>query len=119
MVTSVGVSIDVHFCKGEIYSLGINSSADLCAGFYAQNDLEGNTIIKKSPCCDQFSAYFQSDIDSNSDDVAIQHSIGSEAIVSQFAVELPRFTQPIQLCHFYNPPEYPEDILTLFSVFRI
>jgi hypothetical protein len=119
MVTSVGASIDVHFCKGEIYSIGINAEADKCAGFENENSQKDHSSLQQSPCCDQFSAYFQSDVDSGNDDVAIQYSIDSFVIPFQHEVQIPNCVEPIQLCHFYHPPEYEEDLLTLFSVFRI
>ena len=119
MVTSVGASIDVHFCKGEIYSIGINAEADKCAGFDSESIQDGADSIENPPCCDQFSAYFQSDVDSGNDDVAIQYSFDTFLIPFQHEVRIPKCVEPIQLCDFYHPPEYEEDFLTLFSVFRI
>jgi len=119
MVTSVGASIDVHFCNGEIYSVGINADADKCAEFTSDTGSESHDSFQKSPCCDQFSAYFQSDVDSGSDDVAIQYSIDSFVIPFQHEVDIPNSVEPIELCEFYTPPEQDEDILTLFSVLRI
>ncbi len=119
MVTSIGASIDVHFCNGQIYSIGINASADLCEGFFTQNDLEGIASIEKSICCAQFLAHFQSDVDSTNDKVAIHYSIDTEAIPFQQEISIPNASHSIQLSHCYNPPEYEKDILTLFSVLRI
>lgn len=119
MVTSVGASIDVHFCNGEIYSIGVNAEADKCDGFTSDKGSESHDSLQKSPCCDQFSAYFQSDVDSANDDVAIQYSIDSFVIPFQHEIDIPNCVEPIQLCEYYTPPEQDEDILTLFSVLRI
>lgn len=119
MVTSVGASIDVHFCKGEIYSIGVNASADVCYENGYDNETERKAGIANSPCCDQFSAYFQSDVDSANDVVAIQYSFHSFILPFQHEVRIPNCVEPIQLCHFYHPPEYEADFQTLYSVFRI
>ena len=119
MVTSVGASIDVHFCNGEIYSIGVDAPADKCLGYAVNGVDDTEQNVHRSPCCDQFSAYFQSDVDSGNDAVAIQYSLDSFVIPFQHEAQIPNCVEPIQLCHFYTPPEYEEDLLTLFSVFRI
>jgi hypothetical protein len=119
MVTSVGASIDVHFCNGEIYSLAVNANAEKCAGFESQDHQKDQFSIDRPHCCDDFTAYFQSDVDSGNDEVSIQYSLDATVIPFQHEVRIPNCVAPMQLCHFYNPPEYEEDLLTLFSVFRI
>jgi len=119
MVTSVGASVDVHFCAGEIFSIGIDARADKCSEFEEDFQQNRRSAIACSSCCNQFSAYFQFDIDIGNDDVAIQYSIDFFVIPVQHNVKIPIIDLPIHLCQLYNPPQYEEDHLTLFSILRI
>ena len=119
MVTSVGATIDVHFCRGEIYSLGINAEADKCEGFDANSVDDKEESICKSPCCDQFTAYFQSDVESHNDAIAFQFSSFSCSVPFIHVLDITKRKGPIQLCRIHLPPDCGDDILTLFSVLRI
>ena len=63
LVSSVGLALDVHFCNGNIFSIGINASAISCS---MSDDSESPTTktIKKKSCCDQERAYCQKGVDS-------------------------------------------------------
>ncbi|NND77006.1 MAG: hypothetical protein HKN39_02340 [Flavobacteriales bacterium] len=119
MVTSVGASIDVHFCNGEIYSIGINAEADRCGGFEKNNSQNSHSTIGLSSCCDQFLAYFQSDVESGNDKFSIQYLIGPFVFLDQSEFIISKYIDPVQFYQVYSPPLYEEDKCVLFSVFRI
>lgn len=119
MVTSIGATVDVHFCRGEIYSLGINAEADKCEGFNAISVDDEEESICKSPCCDQFTAYFQSDVESANDAIAFQYASYSFMVPFIHVLDIMKRKDPKQLCRIHLPPEREEDILTLFSILRI
>jgi hypothetical protein len=119
-LTSVGVSLDVHYCNGEIYSLGLNSAADKCSGFVSSYPFETSKSINKSPCCGQFIAHIQNDIESANEEVAFQLEMPS--YVFQYAVHgLEGLLGKVlfQTTKRYLPPEREVDLLLRFSVLRI
>lgn len=119
-VTSIGLSIDVHFCNGNVYSVGINANADKCSQFVDDSDDCTGSTIKGRSCCDHTSSYFHNDIDCTVADVAIQHDFSS-VLVSNCAVQ--EFHEycfsPLKINEHYGPPDIKKNILLSISVLRI
>jgi len=117
LFSSIGLSIDAHFCNGILFSVGVNTAALVCAGFNDAASVEGT--LHKPSCCNQQAAYCQKGVDGMADSspniLPIQMFLAIEFVKYH---EL-TFEDVNDLSTDDSPPERSRDIGLLCAVFRI
>ena len=119
LLSSIGLSIDVHFCNGKIFSIGLNAAALSCQNSVTESDQPENAVQKKS-CCDYESSYCQKGMDSLSQDMTLDFKWEciAEFPISQFDLEqISRENFPTK--NSSPPDERSVDRGILFSIFKV
>ena len=118
LCTAIGVSIDLHFCKGELFSIGFNASAEICLNGERSGESQSEGLKKRS-CCDSALSYFQNDSDYKQIDFSISFP---QCIDKQLATYDGVYNYPnVKTAFNYlrPPPDRQLDLLALYSVLRI
>jgi hypothetical protein len=119
LLSSIGMSIDVHFCNGQIFSIGLNAAASNCQGSDADSDQPEHAVQKKS-CCDYESSYCQKGIDSLSQHMTLDFKWECIAEFPFNQLEVEQISSNIFPAKNSSPPdERSVDRGILFSIFRV
>lgn len=137
--SSLGFSLSMHFCGGEISSFSFYGEADPCAMAQAKEEKVTHSCCEssnnqtnkvenssrhfefKDDCCHNESYGIDiSDtheienftLDLQQTILAIQDNFDGNVLFTDFKSELNHF-------HYYHPPPFDRDILVLYQVFRI
>ena len=130
--TSVGFSIDMHFCRGQLKSVNLLGKAKSChvvgaamknCPHHQQAQTAVNKTIKKKDCCENQLKYFHLDQDQQQNTASF--SLSSLSSLQFIVVNLSTYSstsfsnQEVTTDHLYKPPVLFRDIPVLFANFLL
>ena len=141
LFSSVGFSIDVHFCGGEIETIGFYGKADECdmmkkaemqkqthaccpsqkkVKTHCSKNTKKNSISKKS-CCQNETFVLQSTDDGQTSNTFDLANVDLTFVALFVYNQLFNFEGEADLNNFnhYSPPLIPQDVIILHQVFLI
>ena len=135
--SSIGISMDMHFCGNELQSVSLYGEAEACEMMKPKQEKKSNLSccegpkkelkscqsegISKSNCCHNESISMSNGGAFEVDDISIEQF---KQIITAVIIFLPNFnifsvtTEKVNYSH-YNPPTIKKDISILLQVFRI
>ena len=133
LVTSVGLTVDRHFCGGEMKSFSLVGKAKTCYELATgkpqptcvkadnKDEFQGIAFSKK-PCCENKTDHFQTDTDTSlqsaSDALTVQTQHFLVAYVAVFVQSYVHYFSPKQYLD-YRPPSILRDIPVLIQSFLL
>ena len=135
LMTSVGISVDMHYCGGELKTVNFfgkakschNEAAGIICPHHAKQHLADakhtNSVTKKS-CCENKLQHFQADQDrgfADVDFVKSESSINQDYVFAFDATFIKKsvLNQRLKSAFHYQPPTISRDTYALFEVFLI
>ena len=123
LLFSMGLSLDVHYCQGNIKSIGIYTTAEKCS-----NEMEtlncidhSDPAITKTPCCSNKHFSYQSgDAENTSNLVNIQASPSVTIIQSSDCLKTDvLLLEDVMSFNDKDPPLVVKDLNILYDTFLI
>jgi len=125
LITSVGFSLDIHYCNGQLKSVSFFGKAKSCHDNSVQKSCSHHKELQKdNDCCENRTFVFQSDLDKDLDSKVFTLPVTKELssfIVAFTIVSLnlyPKFETNI-IESYYSNPIIHRDIYVLFETFLI
>lgn len=121
LLVSIGASVSVHYCNGNVIDFAIDKRAEACKGYYQAIDVNPEACsISKKGCCEDADWLFVVENDyppSNGFEIPVSNNIALSAIENLTAsvVKL----RPKRYYAANAPPLIQTDIQVLFQVFLI
>lgn len=122
LMSTIGLALDIHYCKGEVKSIGIFASAEKCCIDEEPAHCEDNTethIAKKS-CCENTAYYFHNDEPAQQTSAVSAVNQYSAIVFPVMVVNhYPAVAEVISLPEGKDPPIGIKDLNILYSSFLI
>lgn len=123
LISTIGLSVDVHYCQGKVKSIGFFASAEKCEQDKIQKDCHNSAQeqITKKPCCHNFNYYFHSEELADKGAVTSDIKTYSVAQAGQVAtvINLPESNRGISLIEGKAPPLKVIDRNILYNTFLL
>ena len=123
MLSSIGLSLDIHFCQGNIKSIGVFAAAEKCGEELeiTKCDNHSNSDISRTPCCSNEQYFYQTgNADNTSDFINTQTipvvSILQDSEDSQSDIFL---LENVLTYNGSDPPLVVKDLTILYDTFLI
>lgn len=132
LVSSVGFSLDTHYCKGELKTVSLFSKAKNCHDVKAKSvnkhcnhsspSYNPETTLKKKDCCQNITYHFLSDFNKKENPENIV--VNLKLVKSLFAANSAFFTNHVcsaenQTFTHYKPPLISKNISPLYQIFLL
>lgn len=135
--SSIGFSMDIHFCRNELKSFSVFGNAEACEVMQTKQKKESthaccklpkkenekchNEVVAKGNCCHNESLIFDNGGEFETTNFSLQQFqqilIAALLIVPNFHL-FQTSNKPVNFAH-YNPPPLIKDVSILHQVFRI
>ena len=125
-LSSAGITVDFHFCNGELKSFSFFGKAKPChEPSLKQCPFHKNMVVKsddKKGCCENKTVHFQSDQEQNFQAINFNFELNLQKLVLAYA-SVYFFTsndkQELNSIAHYKPPSISRDISVLFQSFLL
>lgn len=130
---SVGLAVDIHFCKNTIKNVSFFGTAENCMTAVGNQSsgacinpsktaFNGSSQVSKTPCCSNHTFFTKVDITAQHQTADQQHStlsIIAAAIPSTMGVVTYSTGAPNNIGHYSKSPPISQDFGVLYQTFRI
>ncbi len=127
---SVGLAVDIHFCKNTIKNVSFFGTAENCMNTAddgtcyspAKTQTYTHTRLSKTPCCSNHTFFTKVDITAQHQAADQQHStlsIIAAVIPSTMGVATYSIGAPNNIGHYSKSPPLSKDFGVLYQTFRI
>jgi hypothetical protein len=98
LCSTIGISLDMHFCQGNIKSIGFYTDANECGMYQEQSNCtkDEESSLSKIPCCTDSYTFLQNPV------VEKQSKTVSHVPISQFLKINTYFTQIVSFNAVFN-----------------
>lgn len=131
---SVGLAVDIHFCKNTIKDVSFFGTAENCKAAISNNgsgvctnpskatQVSSLPQVSKTPCCSNHTFFSKVDVTAQHQTADQQHStlsIIAAAVPSTMGVATYSIGTPSNIGHYSKSPPLSKDFGVLYQTFRI